>query len=99
VSATNVRVAAQALVAAITGEANRRLSLDLSILGYGSQLPGRTAITNFGQGSTIHTKKTKITSHMQDSTVNSDVLHVACVGGYNRTIAYLLTYFGGDTRI
>jgi hypothetical protein len=40
----NVRVAAaQALVAAITGEANRLLSLDLSSLGDGSQLPGRAA--------------------------------------------------------
>jgi hypothetical protein len=39
---TNVWFAAgQALVAAITGEANRLLSLDLSSLVDGSQLPGR----------------------------------------------------------
>jgi hypothetical protein len=38
----NVWVAAgQALVAAITGEANRLLSLDLSSLEDGSQLPAR----------------------------------------------------------
>jgi hypothetical protein len=36
----------------ITGEANRLLSLDLSSLGDGSQLPGRASITNSGQGST-----------------------------------------------
>jgi hypothetical protein len=54
---TNVWVsAAQALVAAITGEANRLLSLDLSSLGDGSQFPRRAAITNSGQGSTIRTK-------------------------------------------
>jgi hypothetical protein len=39
--------------AAITGEANRLLSLDLSSLGDGSQLPGRAAIINSGQGSTL----------------------------------------------
>jgi hypothetical protein len=44
--------AGQALVAAITGEANR-LSLDLSSLGDGSQLPGRAAITNSAQDSTL----------------------------------------------
>jgi hypothetical protein len=39
---TNVWVAAgQAWVAAITGEANRLLSLDLSSLEDGSHLPGR----------------------------------------------------------
>jgi hypothetical protein len=48
---TNVWVAAgQALVAAITGEANRILSLDLSNLRDSSQLAGRTAIINSGQG-------------------------------------------------
>jgi hypothetical protein len=54
---TNVWVAAaQVLVEAITSEAYRLLSLDLSSLGDGSQLPGRAAITNSGQGSTIRTK-------------------------------------------
>jgi hypothetical protein len=51
---SNVWVAAaQALVAAITDEANRLLSLDLSSLGDGSQLPGRAAITISVQGSTL----------------------------------------------
>jgi hypothetical protein len=51
----------QALVAAITGEVNILLSLDLSSLGDGSQLPGRAAITNYGQGNTISTKHTSHT--------------------------------------
>jgi hypothetical protein len=46
-------LAAQALVAAITGDADILLSLDLSSLGDGSQLPGRAAIINYGQGSTL----------------------------------------------
>jgi hypothetical protein len=52
--------AAQVLVEAITGEANRLLSLDLSVssLGDGSQLPGRASITNSGQGSTLAHKQT-----------------------------------------
>jgi hypothetical protein len=51
---TNIQVAAgQALVAAITGEANRLLSLDLFSLRDGSQLLGRAAIINYGQGSTL----------------------------------------------
>jgi hypothetical protein len=51
---TNVLVAAQALVAAITGEENRLFSLDLED---DSQLPGKAAITNTGQGSTLaHTQ-------------------------------------------
>jgi hypothetical protein len=56
---TNLWVAAaQALIMAITGEANRLLNLDLSSLD-GSQLPGRAAITNSGQGSTLtHTDST-----------------------------------------
>jgi hypothetical protein len=50
----NVWVAAgQALVATITGKANILLSLDLSILGDGSQLQKRAAIINSGQGSTL----------------------------------------------
>jgi hypothetical protein len=58
--------AAQELVAAIYGEDDRLLSLDLSSLGDGSQLPGRAAITNSGQGSTLahrdstHTDKTSM---------------------------------------
>jgi hypothetical protein len=57
---TNIWVvaAAQVLVEAITGEANRLLTLDLSSLGDGSQLPGRAAITNSGQGSTLAHKQT-----------------------------------------
>jgi hypothetical protein len=47
---TNIWIyAGQALVAAITVEAKRLLSLDLSSLRDGSQLPGRAAITNYGQ--------------------------------------------------
>jgi hypothetical protein len=75
------------------GEAITLLSLDLSSLGDGSQLTGRAAITNSGQGSAIRTK-TDITHtdkssmcglrlrHMQDSTVNSEcgVPIVACLG-------------------
>jgi hypothetical protein len=64
---TDVWVAAgKALVAAITGETNRLISLDLSSLGDGSQLRGRTAVINYGQGSTLahtdttHTVKTSI---------------------------------------
>jgi hypothetical protein len=54
---TNVWVAAgQALLAAITGEADRLLSLDLSSLRDGSYAPGRDAITNSGQGSTLAQK-------------------------------------------
>jgi hypothetical protein len=65
---TNVWVAAaQALVAAITGEANRLLSLDLSSLGDGSQLPVRTAIINSGQGSTIRTKTDTTHTHTDKS--------------------------------
>jgi hypothetical protein len=46
---TNVWVVAgQALVAAITGEVNRLLSLDLFSLVDGSQLPRRAAMTKFG---------------------------------------------------
>jgi hypothetical protein len=63
---TNVWVATgQALVAAITGEADRLISLDLSSLGDGSQLPGRAAITNYGQGSTLAHIKTPHT-HRQE---------------------------------
>jgi hypothetical protein len=67
---TNVWIAAgQVLVAAITGEASRLLSLDLSSLGDGSQLPGRAAITKSGQGSTLaHTE----TAHK--------LTRVSCVG-------------------
>jgi hypothetical protein len=47
---TNVWVAAgQALVAALTGEADRLLSLDLSSLRDDSQLLGMAAMTNSGQ--------------------------------------------------
>jgi hypothetical protein len=46
------------LVAAITGEANKLLSVDLSSLGDDSQLPRRAAIINYGQGST-HTTSTQ----------------------------------------
>jgi hypothetical protein len=55
---TNVWVVAgQALVAAITDEADRLLSLDLSSLRDGSQLPGKAVMTNSGQGSTLtHTQ-------------------------------------------
>jgi hypothetical protein len=87
---TNVWVAAaQALVAVITGEANRLLSLDLSSLGDGSQLPGRAAITNSGQGSTlartqiVHTLTRVPCDELRIrhicSTVNSEcgMLHVA----------------------
>jgi hypothetical protein len=94
---TNVWVAAaQALVAAISDEANILLSLDLSSRKDGSQLPGKAALTNYGQGSTLaHTQTAhtltrvpcaKITPHMQDSTVNSEcgVLHVACVGAISK---------------
>jgi hypothetical protein len=45
--------AGQVLVAALTGENDRLLSLDLYILGDGSQVPGRAAITNYGQGSAL----------------------------------------------
>jgi hypothetical protein len=56
---TNVWVAAaQVLVEEITGEANRLLSLQLSGLDDGSQLPGRAAITNSGQSSTLAQKQT-----------------------------------------
>jgi hypothetical protein len=69
---TNVWVAAaQALVAAITGEANRLLSLDLSSLGDGSQLPG----TNSGQGSTIRTK-TDITHTDKSSMCGLRLCHI-----------------------
>jgi hypothetical protein len=73
---TNVWVAAtQALVAAITGEANRLLSLDLSSLGDRSQLPGRAAITNSGQGSTIRTK-TDITHTDKSSMCGLRLRHI-----------------------
>jgi hypothetical protein len=57
---TNVWVAAgQALVAAITGEDGRLLSLDLSSLE--DDLSGRAAITNYGQGSTLARTQTEHT--------------------------------------
>jgi hypothetical protein len=56
---TNVWAAAgQALVAAITGEADRLLNLELSSLADGSQLPGRAAITNSIEDSALAHRKT-----------------------------------------
>jgi hypothetical protein len=73
---TNVWVAAdQALVAAITGEANRLLSLDLFMLEDGSQFPGRAAITNYGRGRTIRTK-TDITHTDKSSMCGLRLRHI-----------------------
>jgi hypothetical protein len=66
---------AQALVAAITGEANILLSLDLFSLRDGSQLPGRAAILNSGQGSTIRTK-TDITHTDKSSMCGLRLRHI-----------------------